>query len=287
VYTSGEAKERADKVAELYNQLSGQKLVVCATNEECHELNASIRRSLIQCGKVKAGGFSTEVYLNKNVTGASRKEARHYEPGDVIQFSRSQHPSLKVKEWYTVVGRDLLTNRVTVKAPDGGKVTYNVAANFGVSEIAAVERREFAPGDRVQLLATERSAGLRSGTSGTVEAVEANGRLTLRTDGGILKRVDLARYKRLDYDYASTGHRAQSRTVDHVIAVQTSAHREEVINRASLYVAASRTRGELFLVLDDLAQASQALDRPYEKATALDLGKGPSAGHEQCLALSL
>jgi ATP-dependent exoDNAse (exonuclease V) alpha subunit len=83
--------------------------------------------------------------------------------------------------------------------------------------------------------------------------------------------VDLAQYKTLDYGYADTGHSAQSRTVDKVIVFQTSRHRREVVNRASFYVGTSRTRGELFVVTDDLAELGRKLSREHKKVTALDI----------------
>src|SRR5262249_13853618 len=107
------------------------------------------------------------------------------------------------------------------------------------------------------------------GTSGTVVSLHGKN-LMIRTDAGCTKSVDLLSYKTIDYDFATTGHSAQSRTVDSVIVLQTSRHRKEIVNKRSLYVAASRTKSELHLVVDDLRDAALALNREHIKHAALD-----------------
>jgi ATP-dependent exoDNAse (exonuclease V) alpha subunit len=126
-------------------------------------------------------------------------------------------------------------------------------------------------GDNVILRGTERAAGIHSGDLGTVRAVDEHGKLTLESKSGRTKVVDSGSYKTFDYAYATTGHSAQSRTVDNVILLQTSSHRESVVNRASAYVGTSRTRRELFLVVDDFERAVLSMEREHEKAAALDL----------------
>jgi ATP-dependent exoDNAse (exonuclease V) alpha subunit len=174
--------------------------------------------------------------------------------------------------WYRVVGRDLAKNLVTLKGPGGRRVTYSPSDHHAVDDVFRAERREFAVGDVVELKGKDRRLGLSPGQVGTVVSADRKGKaLTVKTRGGATRRVELGRYKTLDHAYASTGHGAQSRTVDNVILLQTSGHRKEVVNRASLYVGASRTRGELHLVVDDLADVSRELTREHRKAAALDI----------------
>jgi hypothetical protein len=290
VYYARDAAERNRMIAELYTTLPGESLVVCATNEERRAVNEAVRAARVERGEVEATGFQTEVYLNKNVTRASRKEARHYERGNVMRFARVRHGALRAGVWYTVVGRDLLHNRVTVRGPGGERITYDPGEHFGIEDVFAVERRLFAAGDKVQLRGTERSAGVRSGDLATVVSVDGKGRIMLRTRGGLSKVLDLGRYKTLDHAYASTGHSAQSRTVDNTIVLQPSGHRREVVNQASVYVGASRTRGELFLVVDDFGAALEGMEREYEKAAALDVAgssQTPARRAERGLGLAL
>jgi hypothetical protein len=60
-----------------------------------------------------------------------------------------------------------------------------------------------------------------------------------------------------------------------------------VVNQASLYVGTSRTRGELYLVVDDLAEVSRKLDREHKKVTALDVLPSKTVGLGLSLSLGL
>jgi ATP-dependent exoDNAse (exonuclease V) alpha subunit len=283
-YSSQDQERRLFRAADLYTTLAGETLVVCATNEERHLLNSAIRRARQRTGDVRQEEITEEVYLRKSLTRAALKEARHYDRGDVLRFSHVRHGQLGRGVWYEVVGRDLATNAVTVRGPDGKRATFSPGRNCGVLEVCRVEERRFAVGDQVELRGKDLELGLYTGQVGTVVSVR-NGRLTLRTRKGETKEVDFNRYRTLDYAYASTGHSAQSRTVDNVVVYQTSRHRKEVVNLASFYVGTSRTRGELYFVTDDEGAVVEALAREHRKHAALDLV--PTKGLGLGLGLSL
>src|SRR5262249_15315474 len=168
----------------------------------------------------------TEVYPKKNSARASRKEARHYERGDKVRFAQVGHPGLKAGSWYTVTGRDLLRNRVTVRTEEGVSITYDPRRHYGIEDVFSVQERVFAVGDRVQL--RSRSGGIAAGSVGTVMAVSEGGKISLEFRSGRVLDINLTDYRTLDYAYATTGHSAQSRTVDNAIVLQTSAHPETV-----------------------------------------------------------
>jgi hypothetical protein len=216
------------------------------------------------------------VYLNKNITRASRKEARHYERGDRVRFSQVIHPELEAGNWYTVTGRDLLRNCVTVRTEEEVSITYDPRRHYGIEDVFTVQERVFAVGDRVQL--RSRSGGIAAGTVGTVTAVSETGEISLEFRSGRVLDINLTEYRTLDYAYATTGHSAQSRTVDNAIVLQTSPHPETVVNTASAYVGTSRVRSELFVVVDDFERAVCAMEREQEKTAALDLAAGNDRG---------
>jgi conjugative relaxase-like TrwC/TraI family protein len=274
VYQSPDTEQRLKTIATLYTVLSGDTLIISATNRERQELNAAIRAARIETGELPREGLRTEVYLNKNITKASRKEARHYERGDRVRFAQVRHPGLETGIWYTVTSRDLLRNRVTVRTREGVSITYDPKRHYGIEDVFSVHERVFAVGDRVQL--RSRSGGIAAGSIGTVTAVSERGDISLELTSGRVLDINLSDYRTLDYAYATTGHSAQSRTVDNAIVLQTSAHPETVVNSASAYVGTSRVRKELFVVVDDFEQAVAAMEREQEKTAALDL----EAGHD-------
>ena len=102
---------------------------------------------------------------------------------------------------------------------------------------------EFAPGDRVVCLRNSDAVGVRNGTRGTVEAIDADRRaLTLLTDRG--ERAELGRAYleagHVRHGYALTGHSAQGVTVERAFVLGTGGQRLQEWG----YVALSRARQE-------------------------------------------
>ena len=109
------------------------------------------------------------------------------------------------------------------------------AGSLGDEVRVTVERR-FASGDRVMFLQNERGLGVKNGTLGTVEQVNAQS-MTVQTDDGRSVRFDLKDYNRIDHGYAATVHKAQGLTVDHTHVLATPG-----MDAHGSYVALSRHR---------------------------------------------
>jgi hypothetical protein len=68
---------------------SGQRvLVVSPANDERRELNRTIRAELVARGHVDPLGQEHAILVSRNLSGAQRAIAYHYEVGDVIRFTR-------------------------------------------------------------------------------------------------------------------------------------------------------------------------------------------------------
>jgi Ti-type conjugative transfer relaxase TraA len=145
------------------------------------------------------------------------------------------------------------------------------AGDLGDDVRLVVERgeRSFARGDRVMFLQNERGLGVKNGTLGTVEQVNAQS-VTVQTDDGRSVQFDLKDYNKIDHGYAATIHKAQGMTVDrtHVLATPgMDAH--------SSYVALSRHRDgvDLHYGRDDFAgqdRLTRTLSRDRAKDMASD-----------------
>ena len=162
------------------------------------------------------------------------------------------------------------------------------AGELGAEQRVATERgeRAFATGDRVMFLKNERGLGVKNGSLGTVEGIEAGGRLLVRLDGagadGSARRVsfELRDYGHVDHGYAATIHKAQGVTVEraHVLA---SAH----MDRHASYVALTRHRDGVALhygrdEFADPQQLARALGRERLKDTSLDYVGPGGAGQD-------
>jgi hypothetical protein len=134
-----------------------------------------------------------------------------------------------------------------------------------------VERgsRSFASGDRIMFLQNDRGFGVKNGTLGTIETIDAQA-MSVRTDDGRAVRFDLKDYDRIDHGYAATIHKAQGMTVDRTYVLATPG-----LDAHSTYVALSRHRDGVALHYgrDDFAspeRLARTLGRERAKAMALD-----------------
>jgi Ti-type conjugative transfer relaxase TraA len=154
---------------------------------------------------------------------------------------------------------------------EAARERLRAAGDLGDEVRATVERgdRAFARRDRVMFLQNERGLGVKNGTLGTIEQVNARS-MTIQTDDGRSVHFDLKDYNRIDHGYAATIHKAQGMTVDrtHVLATPgMDAH--------GSYVALSRHRDgvDLHYGHDDFAspdRLTRTLSRDRSKDMASD-----------------
>ena len=149
------------------------------------------------------------------------------------------------------------------------------AGSLGDEVRVTVERR-FASGDRVMFLQNERGLGVKNGTLGTVEQVNAQS-MTVQTDDGRSVRFDLKDYNRIDHGYAATIHKAQGLTVDHTHVLATPG-----MDAHGSYVALSRHRDgvDMHYGRDDFANQDRlvrTLSRDRAKDMASDYARADPA----------
>ena len=107
----------------------------------------------------------------------------------------------------------------------------------GHAVVTAAGPTEFAVQDRVRFLRNDKALGVKNGSLGTVQGIEA-GVLSIKLDGAEGPvAIDTKFYKHLEHGYASTVHKAQGSTVDRAYVLAT-AH----FDRHTAYVALSRHR---------------------------------------------
>ncbi len=127
-------------------------------------------------------------------------------------------------------------------------------------------KRIFASGDRVMFLKNERGLGIKNGSLGVVETVNA-AHTAVRLDSGKSVEFDFKDYAHLDHGYAATIHKAQGVTVDRVHVLATPG-----LDRHSAYVALSRHRENVHLHYgrDDFADGAK-LARVLSRERAKDM----------------
>ena len=121
-------------------------LILSGTNVERLELTADLREALQGEGRLGADVFKMRSLRSLDRTEAQLKYACAYAEGEVVVPVRDyRRYGLKKKAQYTVTGRDIEKNQVTVKAPDGSAITFD-PSRCADKTTYAVQEIEIAPG---------------------------------------------------------------------------------------------------------------------------------------------
>jgi ATP-dependent exoDNAse (exonuclease V) alpha subunit len=244
-------------------------LVVSPANAERRQLNSAIREALQRTRHVAAQGIEQTILVSRDLTLAQRRQARSYELGDVIRFTRgSKKMALEKGSYATIEELDREHNRLAVQSADGQRLAYNPHRLSGV-EAFRQEQRVFASGDRIQFRAPDRALGIANGEFASVVAIDDRKAL-LRVDGGREVSAALQRLRHIDYGYATTSHSSQGATVDRVIVNVDTNRSVELVNQKQFYVSISRARHGISVYTDDRGRLDRAVGRNREKSLALE-----------------
>jgi hypothetical protein len=196
--------------------------------------------------------------------------------GDLVTFHRGAPArGLRAGEAARVVAVDAERQRVTVLRLGAGGATleYEPRRLRGV-DVARVERRELAAGDRIVFRQPWRAPAIANGAAATVVRTEAGGAVEIRLDSRPRQAVVLdsrAAPLPIDHGYAVTSHAAQGRTVHTVLAAIDTGHAAELVNRQQLNVTVSRATHGLHIFTNDRAALGAAVEREAPKTSALEL----------------
>jgi len=272
VHEIGPREERLTAIANEYVKDPRATLVVSPDNQSRQDLNDAIHRAMQREGHVNHDEHRTPVLVpRQEITGADRQWAERYEAGDVVRYSRgSKALDIEAGDYARVEHVDAKSNQVTVKTDDERTVSYDPRRLQGVTLYRETERA-FAAGDRVQMTAPDRDRGVPNRELGTVERVDANGRMEIRWDSGRAASFDAQERRHFDYGYAVTSHSSQGQTAGRVLVhVETDRASEKLVNQRLAYVAVSRGQYDARIYTDDKVKLSRALDRDVSHRSALE-----------------
>jgi conjugative relaxase-like TrwC/TraI family protein len=255
----------------LRGHQAGQRtLVVSPGNDERHALNEHIRSLLVAHSQVAREGQSHAILVRRDLTRPQLQNARNYQEGDVLHFSRGSKRLDLAKDAYVAIERvDTQRNILTLRASDHRKIELSPRRWRGL-EAYRWEQRTLAVGDRLQFRAPDRMLDVANGEFATVLGLDPQ-RATLRLDSKREISANLAQLRRIDHGYASTSHAAQGATVDRVIVNIDATRSAQLVNRKQFYVSLSRARYDARFYTDDAQALRRAVTRNPEKTIALDV----------------
>jgi ATP-dependent exoDNAse (exonuclease V) alpha subunit len=277
-------EERIAAVAREYAKSPENTLVVAPDNRSRTEINQAIHTELQAKGVVSKEEHQTKVLVpRQDLTGADRMWAARYNEGDVLRYSRSsQETGIGKGEYARVTRVDAPNNRLTVERKDGTEQSYDPRRQQGVS-VYREQERAFSTGDRVQLTAPVTELKLANRELGTLERI-AEGRMSVKMDGGREVQLDPVKNPHLDHGYAVTSHSSQGQTADRVlIHVDTELGAKDLLNNRMAYVAVSRGAYDAQIFTNDREKLGAALGHDVSHSSAHAPEMKPEHKQEQAV----
>lgn len=199
-------------------------LAVTPTWAENHAFSDHLRAGLKSKSILGAG---EQVRLSESLqwTRAQKTTPSRYQAGMVVKIG-SRTPGFETGKEYEVARVD--SHNVWLATPRGEQKLPMKMASF---DVLRTSTQEICKGERLLVLSNDRHQGLTNGE--LINVREINLGVITTTEG---KTIDTRRFSTLGYGYAVTSHKAQSKTVEHVVVAA------ERLDAKSAYVACSRGR---------------------------------------------
>jgi Ti-type conjugative transfer relaxase TraA len=273
----GEAHKRGAKVVLVGDPEQLQAIEAGAAFRATAERHGSVEITQIRRQREDWQRDATR-YL---ATGRTGEAVRVYEDAGHIHIAetRDQARADLIDRWDRDRQHSLGATRIILTHTNDEVGALNIAARERLREAGklgddiavATERgkRAFAAGDRIMFLRNERSLGVKNGSLGTVQTLNA-ARMAVMLDDGRAVAFDIKDYASVDHGYAATVHKAQGMTADRVHVLATPG-----LDRHAAYVALSRHRDavDVHYGTDDFAdrdRLARALSRERGKDMASD-----------------
>ena len=264
--------ERLREIAREYAKQPEGTLVISPDNQSRMEINQMIHSEMQTRGQVDHREHALRVLTTRQeITGADRQWAEQYQPGDIVRYTKgSKVVGVQPGEYARVERASEKENLVTVRRENGEQISYNPRRLHGVTLYRDTERA-FAKGDRVQFTAPNRDQHIANRELGTIEQIDARGKLQVRLDSGRTVAFNIQDNPHVDHGYAVTSHSSQGQTADRVLVhVDTEHANEKLVNRRLAYVAMSRGRQDAQIYTNDKSQLAERLSRDVSHRSAME-----------------
>jgi conjugative relaxase-like TrwC/TraI family protein len=271
------AEERIRAIAKSYVESPDNTLIVSPDNASRRELNLAVRQELKANGSLAPQDHTFRVLVQRqDMTGAERSWASQYEINDVVRYTRgSKAIGIEAAAYASVVAINPAANLLTVEKANHELATYDPRRLTGVSVYQEIER-DLSVGDRIQFTAPDKSLGVANRDMAAIEAIQPDGRLSVRLDNNRQIEFSPNEHRHFDHGYAVTSHSSQGLTAERVLVhADTSVH-PDLLNCRFGYVSISRASHEATLFTDDLAKLGPQLGAEVSKTSALEINQASS-----------
>ncbi len=258
---------RAQEVSKAYQEAAAvpnakgqarEVLVVAATHDEIKSVTDAIRQDRKRAGELAEGEKFTQ-HSALNWTEAQKKQAKNYQPGQVLAFHKAVKGVAK-NESLDVVSAD--RGGITASKGTGEEIrlTGKQVAAFAVFEKQEIE---VSAGDKLLFQANWKEKNFKATNGELVTVADVHGHRIRLDDGRELP----AEYRQFTHGYAVTAHRSQGKTVDYeIIAAERMA-------QDLFYVSATRAREGLTVITSDSLGLQESIGVSGDRQSAIELSK--------------
>ena len=250
-YLSAAAQSYVDNI------LTGKNcLLVSPTHKEIDTLNTLVRKQLARNGVLN---FNHEVnrtcFQDHNWTREQIANFKTYKSGYSIRFNTPLFGTRYQKH-------DILT----IAKIENGNLIFTNGDSLSSSQlknkisVGKVKTLPLAPDDKILITANKPSHNLTNGDIGTIKSIHSDGTIILTDD-----RIIPNNFESISYGYATTSHKSQGTTCDHVILAAA-----QIVNRAC-YVGSSRARHTIQVFTPDFKHLYSGVEKNSEHLIGHDL----------------
>ncbi|MBU2755296.1 relaxase domain-containing protein [Acidithiobacillus sp. CV18-2] len=259
-----EARDRMAQVAAwrylvLEEEIRRETLLLAASNETRHKVNAHVRNGLIEKGELGTDALQFQTMEKVDLSAIHKKSAGFYETGMIVAIAAADG-ELKRGERFTV--DSIERGEICGYDRHGKKVRIDPAE----TELNAYRSRdmELRVGETVIFLQNDRERGIRNGDVGRIVARDGKPVAVIGD-----REVSLRSGEVMDYGYCRTIHKSQGATSRGAIVILEGSQ-----SGANLgYVALSREKEYLQVITNDWQKIKKSMQKFVQKAAAIDAAK--------------
>ncbi len=270
IHEEKDASKRRDMLLSHYQKAQEAQesvIVVSPTHREGSSLVEDLRASQRQRGVITGKDRIFYTQRDLNLTEAQKADPASYEAGQIVQFN--YHGSgFRAGSRAKVLGRKGLD--VQVENSKGEKRVLPLQDNYKF-QVFRPEKMPLAKGDKLRITkggqaksSQGRSVRLENGQIHDVAGFTSEGDIKLANGHVVSKH-----YGNMRQGYVTTSHSAQSKTVDRVLVLQSSAS-DRVASREQFYVSVSRGRKGVNIFTDDKAALKESVSVSDQRLSATE-----------------
>ncbi len=255
-------------------------LIITHLNADRHIINAGIHQERKAAGELKGEAVSLPILETANIRDGELRKldtwARHRDA--VVLLDNT---------YYRMADIDSQSRTVSLQDSEGNTRQFSPASAVREGVTLYNPRTiEVSVGDRMRFSKSDVERGHVANSTWTIEAIK--GDMVTLSDGQQTRTVnprEQQQDRHVDLAYAITAHGAQGASERFAITLEgVEGGREQMVNRASAYVALSRAKEHVQVYTDNEAGWLKAIGKAKARTTAHDAVLGMAPGSQKAAA---